>query len=132
MSKFKLIDKKLKNFAAVLKAKLAKDGSGFSIDGVPVPSEFVEGRRIIWVDGQIGKAIIINPNFFDIADFSSPAWDFFNIAWLEHGSSALKEKPFWTKYLVKKAEFDVIEKNIDKLLNTSKENLGAIKIGDLK
>jgi hypothetical protein len=29
-------------------------------------------------------------------------------------------------------EFDVIEKNIDQLLNTSKENLEAIKIEDLK
>ena len=132
MSKFKLIDKKLKNFAAVLNAKLAKDGSGFSIDGVPVPGEFVEGRRIIWVDGQIGKAIIINPTFFDIPDLSSPAWDFFNVAWLEHGSSALNEKPFWTKYLLKRGEFDVIEKNIDQLLNTSKENLEAIRREDLK
>jgi hypothetical protein len=132
MSRFRLIDEKLKKFAEKLKAKLATDGSGFSIDGVAVPKELVEERRIIWVDGQIGKAIIIHPDFFDIPDISSPAWKFFNVAWLEHGSATKKGKPLWIKYLLKKVEFDVIEKNIDQLLNTSKENLEAIKIEDLK
>ena len=132
MSKFRPIDEKLKNFAEMLKAKLATDGSGFSVNGVAVPKEFIEERRIIWVDGQISKAIIIHPDFFNIPDISSPSWNFFNVAWLEHGSSAKKGKPFWTKYLLKKVEFDVIEKNIDQLLNTSKENLQTIKIEDLK
>ena len=132
MSKFKLIDEKLKNFAGMLNAKVATGGSGFSVAGIPVPEELVEERRIIWVDGQIGKAIIIHPNFFDTVDISSPSWNFFNLAWLEHSSTVLKEKPFWTKYLLNKVKFDVIEKNIDQLLNTSKENLEAIKREDLK
>src|SRR4030095_4207054 len=34
MSKFKLIDKKLKDLAEKLKAKVAKDGSGYYVDGV--------------------------------------------------------------------------------------------------
>ena len=66
MGKFRLIDEKLKNFAEILNAKLATDGSGFSVNGVAVPKELIEERRVIWVDGQIGKAVIIHPIFLTL------------------------------------------------------------------
>jgi len=131
MSKFKLIDKKLKDLAEKLNAKVAKDGSGYYVDGVPVSKPKIEERRIIWIEGQIGKAILIHPDF-TATDINSPTWNFFNLAWLEQGSPSEKGKPFWTKYLLKNAGFEEIEKNIDQLLSTSVENLATIKREDLK
>jgi hypothetical protein len=133
MTKFKLIDDKLNSLAEKLNANILKEGSGYYINDVPVPLEYIEDRRIVWIDGLIGKAIIIQPHFgFETVNFTSPRWNFLNLAWLEHDSSGSKEKPFWEHYLLKRVEFEVIESNIDQLLVTSRENLERIKREDLK
>jgi len=130
-SKFREIDGKLRSLTDKLNAKLFTSGGGYVVNGVPVPLDSIEERRIIWVEGEIGKAILITPHF-DSADFSSIAWDFVNLAWLQPAKTGSHEPPFWTKYLLSKVEFEVVEKNIDQLLNTSTENLEKITLKDLR
>ena len=55
-----------------------------------------------------------------------------NSVWLENDSPGSKEKPFWQHYLLRKVEFEDIERNIDQLLSSSVETLGKIKREDLK
>ena len=131
MSRFKQIDAKLNEVAKKLKAEVATNGSGYTIEEVRVPDEKIEERRILWIDGDIGKGIIISPNFAG-GNIDSPSWDFVNIAWLQSGPSNTNGRPFWKNDLLEKEKFETIEKNIDQLLNKSIENLKAIKKEDLK
>ena len=131
MNRFSQIDSKLKSFADNLSAKIFTSGSGFQVDGMPVPEQYVQERRIIWFDDTIGKAILINPNFQG-TDFASPSWDFFNLAWLEKETKTVKGKPFWQKYLLRKTEFKAIENDIDSLLEKSLTNLERITLLDLR
>ena len=71
MNRFKQIDDKLKSCADKLGAKIFTSGSGFQVEGISVPLEYVEERRIIWFSGEIGKAILIQPNFQG-EDFATP------------------------------------------------------------
>jgi hypothetical protein len=130
-SKFTSIDHKLKILAEKLNAKLITDGSDYFVNGVRIPGEKIEERRIVWTDGKISKAILIQPHF-DTTNENSQTWNFFNLAWVEEDSSGLADKPFWTKYLLRTAELEAIEKNIDELLRLSEEQLGAISRKDLK
>ena len=121
----------MKILAEKLNAKIWKEGSQYYVNGVPVPPDKFEDRRIVWTTGQIWKAIIIEPSFFGV-DIRTPQWRFINLAWVEDELSGPNERPFWEHYLLKNVEFEVIEKNIDQLLSTSVENLEKIKREDLK
>ncbi len=128
--KFKQIDIKLNGLAKKLGTTVATSGGGASFDGVTVPEDKLEMRRIVWIDGSIGKAIIITQNF-DNGNIDSPDWDFQNFAWLKDGSSSEKGSPFWQKFLLRKARFEKMDSSIDQLLQQSLENLNAIKKTDL-
>ena len=131
MSQFRKIDSQLKTLAKDIGATLETTVGGHSINGVEVPKEKLSIRQIQWVDGPIGKAIIINQNF-DNGNLDSPNWDFFNIAWLQEGKTKAKGRPFWKKNLLTNIDFKKIETNIDQLLKQSLDNLKSIKKTDLK
>lgn len=123
MSHFRKIDKKIKTLADSLNAKLSVNRPNF-------PDAFIrfEERRIDWKDGEIHKAIIIQPTFEGFT-INSEIWNLYNIAWINDFSK--NPRPTWENYLVKKKPFIVIEKNIDELLSKSKNDLIRIKEADL-
>jgi hypothetical protein len=123
MSKFKNIDNKLNTLAIKLNASLSKVRPGY-----PEGLMTFEERRIDWRDGEIRKAIIIQPTF-EATGVNSSIWNFINIAWTEKNGLAVK--PGWIKTLIDKSDFKEIEENIDNLLFTSEENLKNIRIEDL-
>lgn len=88
-------------------------------------------RRIVWVDGEIGKAIIIGQNF-ENTTFDSPHWDFLIVAWLEVSKLNTSARPMWKKHLLNKVSLDSIVTRIDQLLLESLRNLSAIKKDDLR
>jgi hypothetical protein len=123
VSIFKYIDDKLHRFAEKINGTLVKDRSSS-----PITLTFEE-RRIDWREGDIRKAIIIQPNF-EITGVNSSIWNFINIAWIEKNGLAVK--PGWVKELVNKEDFQNIEERIDELLSQSEKNLSGITIDDLK
>ncbi|HQR93921.1 MAG: hypothetical protein B7Y15_10445 [Bacteroidetes bacterium 24-39-8] len=131
MNQFSQIDNRLKILAKEIGAILETKVGRHSINGVDVPKEKLALRQIQWVDGPIGKAIIINQNF-ENGILDSPNWDFFNIAWLQEGKTPAKGRPFWNKCLLKNIAFKIIESEIDQLVKMSLENLNAINKTDLK
>lgn len=131
MNQFSQIDTRLIELAKQIGAALETTVGGHSINGVDVPKEKLALRQIQWVDGPIGKAIIINQNF-ENGNLDEPNWDFFNIAWLQEGKTPAKGRPLWNKYLLKNIDFKKIETDIDQLLKMSLENLNAVKKTDLK
>lgn len=129
-SKFKQIDIKLNQVAKKMGTSVETSGGGASIDGIDVPKEQHELRRIVWIDGEIGKCIFIVPNF-DKNNLDAPDWDFRIIAWLNDRSNREKGSPFWHKFLLQKVSFKKIENNIDELLKQSLDSLNAVKKTDL-
>lgn len=127
---FQQIDAKLNELARKMGTTVATTDGGTSIEGVPVPADKMEMRRIVWIDGEIGKGILITQNF-DNDNIAAPDWDFQNIAWLVGPSSSGKDIPFWQKFLLKKVKFAKIENSIDQLLQQSIQNLQAVKKTDL-
>jgi hypothetical protein len=121
MDRFKQIDTKLTNFAAKYKAEIHSSGTRIG----DVPSEKIHERRIVWIDGSIGKAVLITP-YFPSQDYDSPLWDFSNVAWLVDAKPHPKGVPFWRKSLLQRVQFIAIEKAIDDLLIRSSENLEGI------
>lgn len=126
MNKFKQIDIQLNALAQKLGTSVATSGGGSNIDGVDVPKDKLEMRKIVWIDGSIGKAIIITPNF-ENKNIDSPNWDFVNLAWLESDALTRKERPFWQKHLLTKVRVEKIDSSIHELLKQSLDNLSAIK-----
>jgi hypothetical protein len=127
---FKQIDNKLNLIAKRLGTTVATSVGGHGFDGIEVPKDKLMIRQILWVDGSIGKGIIIDQNF-ENRNIDKPDWDFINIAWLQDGESNSKGRPFLKKDLLKKVKFEKIESSIDKLLKESLENLAAVKKSDL-
>lgn len=123
-SRFHKIDNKLSVLADKLNAKLTKDRPEY-----PEVLRTFEERRIDWIENDIFKAIIIQPNFEE-AGVNSKVWNFINIAWYDDAQSA--QRPQWINILVDKADFGIIEHDIDKLIQVSVENLTKIKLEDLK
>jgi hypothetical protein len=121
MDTFKKIDTKLSNFAAKYNAEIHSSGTRMG----DVPPEKIVERRIVWIDGSIGKAILIIPHFSS-KDFDSPLWNFSNIAWLVDAKPHPNGVPFWKRDLLQSVQFIEIEKAIDDLLIRSAENLEGI------
>jgi len=124
MSRFKQIDIKLVSLANKLKATLRKDRPDY-----PEVLRTFEERRIDWVENDIRKAIIIQPDF-EHTGVNSNVWNFLNIAWFNNDHSLLR--PQWIKILLDKVDFAIIDKNIDQLLYDSEANLTKIQMKDLK
>ena len=131
MNQFSQIDTGLIALAKEIGASLETTVGGHSINGIDVPKDKLAIRQIQWIEGPIGKAIIINQNF-DNGNLDSPNWDFFNIAWLQEGKPKTKGRPIWNKYLLKNIDFKQIENDIETLLKQSLDNLNAVKKTDLK
>lgn len=130
MDIFGKIEDTLNTIAKSLGTTVESTGGGSSFDHVTVPKEKIQFRKIIWTDGDIGKAIIISQNFQN-KNIDSPDWDFTILAWQQNGGSREKGRPFWQKHLLQKVHFEMIEKNIDQLLKQSIENLSTVKKSDL-
>lgn len=131
MNQFSQIDTRLIALAKEIGATIETTVGGHSINGVDVPKDKLAIRQIQWVEGPIGKAIIINQNF-ENGNLDVPNWDFFNIAWLLEGKTKAKGKPIWNKYLLKNIDFKQIENDIETLLKQSLDNLKAVKKTNLK
>lgn len=129
MNQFRKIDSQLNALAKEIGATIETTVGGHSINGIDVPKDKLTIRQIQWVDGPIGKAIIINQNF-DNGNLDAPNWDFFNIAWLQEVKPKAKRRPFWKKNLLTNIDFKIIESEIDQLLKQSLENLNTIKKKD--
>jgi hypothetical protein len=129
MNQFRKIDSQLNALAKEIGATIETTVGGHSINGAEVPKDKLGIRQIQWVDGPIGKAIIINQNF-DNGNLDAPNWDFFNIAWLQEVKPKAKRRPFWKKNLLTNIDFKIIESEIDQLLKQSLENLNTIKKKD--
>jgi hypothetical protein len=63
MSSFTKIDAKLNDAAEKLNSKVDTSIGGYNVNGVSVPNDKIETRKIFWADGQLQKGIIIAPNF---------------------------------------------------------------------
>ena len=123
MSRFKNIDSKLVDLANKLNARLAKDRPDY-----PESLRTFEERRIDWVENEIMKAIIIQPNF-ELNGVNSNIWNFINCAIYDDGWSV--SRPKWIEKLVDQKDFTFIDENIDELLLKSEENLSNISMKDL-
>ena len=130
INNFSKIDDKLDSIAKMLGTTVETSGGGHSFDNVDVPKEKLQIRKIIWIDGKIGKAIIIDQNF-ENKNIDAPDWNFINLAWLYKKVSQTKTQPFWKKDLLIKVPIKKIETDIDQLLKKSVQNLSAIKESDL-
>lgn len=123
MSRFKNIDSKLSDLSNKLNGRLTKDRPSY-----PKSLRTFEERRIDWVENDIMKAIIIQPNF-EINGVNSNIWNFINLAIYDDGLSI--SNPKWMKILVDQKDFSFVEDNIDNLLLKSEENLCNISVSDL-
>jgi hypothetical protein len=123
MSRFDNIDSKLISFASKLNATFKKDRPGY-----PEALRTFEERRIDWVEGQIRKAIIIQPTF-EASGVNSSIWNLINLAWVER--NGIPVLPAWKVVLIEKSDFRKIEDNIDELLIQSESNLKKIEIDDV-
>jgi hypothetical protein len=92
MSRFKNIDSKLIDLANKLNARLTKDRPDY-----PESLRTFEERRIDWVENEIMKAIIIQPNF-ELNGVNSNIWNFINCAIYDDGWSV--SRPKWIEKLV--------------------------------
>lgn len=124
MGRFDRIDTKLEALAKELNASLTKDRPEY-----PEVLRTFEERRIDWIDGNIIKSIIIQPNF-EYSGVNATIWNFINIAIFDDGYVATPQT--WIKKLVDKEKFENIERDIDFLLQESKNNFERIKPGDFK
>jgi hypothetical protein len=130
LNDFSKIDDKLDSIAKRLGTTVETSGGGHSFENVDVPKEKLQIRKIMWIDGNIGKAIIIDQNF-ENKNIDAPDWNFTNLAWLYKKVPHTKTLPFWKKDLLIKVPIQKIETDIDQLLKKSLENLSAIKESDL-
>lgn len=123
MGRFKNIDSKLIDLASKLNGKLTKDRPDY-----PEVLRTFEERRIDWIENDIMKGIIIQPNF-EANGVNLNVWNFINIAIYDDGFSI--STPKWIETLVDQEDFIFIADNIDELLLKSEENLSNISMKDL-
>jgi hypothetical protein len=129
-NRFSSIDNKMRIFAGRHNAKVSTEwvtSSKFTPGGTSVVRYPM--KLIVWKDDQIGKAIMIQMHN-DLDGLDTTNWDFSNTAWFEGGKAGAK--PHYTKSILNKVKFEVIEKNIVQLLSDSEKNLQNKKLEDLK
>ena len=124
MSSFANIDPKLEQFALQMNAVLTKDRPGY-----PEIMRTFQERRIDWMDEDLHKAIIIQPNF-TIGGVDSSKWNFIMLAFCYDKESGRRIK--WLNHLAKNKKFEWIEFQLDDFLDEAKRQLTIIKHADLK
>jgi hypothetical protein len=127
-NRFQLIEGKLKKFADKHGAKISTVWSKVHKHD-PNGSDSFLVKHIVWNDGRFGKAVFIQQHS-GIEGVDTTAWDFSNIAWLQHTQASAK--PTLVKNLLTKVDFKMIETDIERLLNESEKVLSVIKEKDLK
>lgn len=123
MSKFKNIDVQLLEFCSKIGGRLTKDRPGY-----PEMLRTFEERRIDWVDGDISKAIIIQPTF-EATGVNGLIWNVVNVAWRKCDRTGHIYK--WTNYLLRRVNFETIEMQIDSILSQSMLKLDNVDKSDL-
>ena len=118
MSIFRNIDSQIIELSNRLNAKISIDRPGY-----PESMRTFEERRIDWIDNDIRKAIIIQPNF-EIKGVNSELWNFKLVAW--NTGNGRTRKNTWVKDLIKEEMFSKIEGSIKDLLATALETLKEI------
>lgn len=126
-TRFQFIKEKLEAFAKKHNAKISTAWSHLQTHDPDKTDSFLV-RHIVWTDGRFGKAVLIQQHSDKIVD--TTAWDFTYVAWLQ--DTARTAKPTYVNNLLTKVDFQIIEKNIERLLSTSEKNLSIIKVEDLK
>ena len=126
--KFEHIERRLQKFAIKYNAKLSTVWSKLERHD-PDGSDSFLVKHIVWTDGRLGKAVIIQQHN-DIKGVDTTAWDILNLAWLE--DTQLIAKPTYVKYLLTKVDFQIIERNIEQQLNKSEKSLSMVKVDSLK
>lgn len=89
----------------------------------------LENREISWMDGDIAKAILIQPHQMP-SGRKSDAWDFLILAWIKDAHTF--EKPHRMFFLLKNAGIDTLRLNIEKLLSETEQKLNSIQLDDLQ
>ena len=123
--KLSVIDRELEQFAKNHNTRVISPLITYD----PKVEDSLENRMVEWIEGNIGKAVLIQPHT-DHKGAKRHAWDVSNIAWIIDAPSF--QKPFWQRFLLENAGIDTLKKNIDQLLSQSEQNLRSIKKEDLK
>jgi hypothetical protein len=116
------IDLKLEALANKLSAKVSKNRPG-----QPESLRTFEERRIDWIDIDINKAIIFQPNF-ELEGVNEDKWNFLIAAWHFEGPVHLR----FTRYLVKEKPFNLVANQLTELLIAAVEHLSTIDMIELK
>ncbi len=122
MSIFEKIDSSLLELSNRLNAKLTKDRPSY-----PQALRNFEERRIDWIDDEVHKAIIIQPNF-EHSGVNSKLWNFTILAWFD---DIEPHKFCWISKIIQEQKFDTIENDIESLLKMSEDTLVKITKRDL-
>ena len=123
---FKNIDNCLDSLAKNLNAKIYVDDIRMSSTGV----DTLESRRLVWINDQIGRGIVIRSKFGNLSEPKTLNWELFIVAWVEDEIKGLK--PFFQEYIVQDVPIDTLEARIHDLLGIGILKLNNIKREDLK
>ncbi|MCZ8356245.1 MAG: hypothetical protein O9340_16010 [Cyclobacteriaceae bacterium] len=115
------IDLKLRTMANKMNAKVSKDRSEY-----PQALVTFEERRIDWIEDNINKAIIFQPNF-ESKGVNEEKWNFGVAAWFFEGTTDLR----FSEELVKEQHFESIANQLDKLLTDAAGRLSKINMIEL-
>lgn len=116
------IDLKLETLATKMNAKVSKDRPEY-----PEDLRTFEERRIDWIENNINKAIIFQPNF-DSKGVNEEKWHFGVVAWYFEGNHDLR----FSEGLMKEKEFESIANQLDQLLLLAVERLAKISMTELE
>lgn len=116
------IDSKFEKLANKINAKLSKDRPDY-----PEVLRTFEERRIDWIDSNINKAIMLQPNF-ESKGINDEKWNFAVAAWYFEETIDLQ----FTEELVKEKQFDTIANQLDELLSVAYQRLAKINRTELE
>lgn len=116
------IDLKMMTLANKMNAKVSKDRPEY-----PQALRTFEERRIDWIEDNINKAIIFQPNF-ESKGVNEEKWNFGVAAWYFEGTTDLR----FSEELVKEEHFESIVYQLDELLVDAVDRLAKINMIELK
>jgi hypothetical protein len=116
------IDLKFEALANEMNARVSKDRPNY-----PEVLQTFEERRIDWVDTNINKAIIFQPDF-EVKGVNEEKWNFDIAAWYFEGTTDLR----FYENLVKDKRFDSIANQLDQLLILAVDRLAKIDMAELE
>ena len=116
------IDLKLETLANKMNAKVSKNRPGY-----PEQLRTFEERRIDWINNNVNKAIIFQPNF-ESDGVNEEKWNFGVAAWYFQGRIDLR----FSQELVKEKQFDFITNQLDHLLMAAVKCLTEISMTELE